>query len=216
MIFLAQILYTKNLLKIYEDIFNNLLQTYSNNWDINDIYNKIAEIVPIGCQIPLPNVVILEPGKSPNCNKNVHDACDMYFNDVGLLNSNYLDIACDEAIFRRLITYREKKDNVRLILGQWHTSKDMCNALITIFSGYGIFNLAANLGIRYLDKLEKVVDYQATCHVLELVWIAIGIAISKYLHSKNKKMEDIENENNNVLKVWYKYFCWAGYWFGHK
>jgi len=45
----------------------------------------------------------------------------------------------------------------------------MCSALITIFSGYGIFNLAANLGVRYLDKLEKVVDYSATCRVLELI-----------------------------------------------
>ena len=26
----------------------------------------------------------------------------------------------------------------------------------------------------------------------------------------------IEDENNDVLKVWYYYFCWAGYWFGHK
>ncbi|RIA85051.1 hypothetical protein C1645_879557 [Glomus cerebriforme] len=163
--------------------------------------------------IPLPNV-ILEPGKSPNCDENIHDACNIYFNDVRLSNSNYLDIVCDEAIFRRLITYCEKKDNIRLILGQWHTSKDMCSALITIFSGYGIFILAANLGICYLDKLEKV-DYQATCHILELIWIAIGITISKYLHSKNKKMEDIKNLNNNVLKAWYK-ICWAGYWFGHK
>ncbi len=35
----------------------------------------------------------------------------------------------------------------------------MCNALITIFSEYDIFNLAANLGVCYLDKLKKVVDY---------------------------------------------------------
>jgi len=63
-------------------------------------------------------------------------------------------------------------------LDQWHTSKDMCNTLITIFSEYGIFNLTANLGICFLDKLEKVVNYQATCHVLELIWIAVEIAIT--------------------------------------
>ncbi len=93
----------------------------------------------------------------------------MYYEDIGLSNSNHLDIVCDEAIFRRLISYQEKKDNVRLFLGQWHTSKEMCNVLITIFSGYRIFNLAASLGVRYLDKLEKVVDYLATCRVLELI-----------------------------------------------
>jgi hypothetical protein len=33
----------------------------------------------------------------------------MYFNDIRVLNSSNLDIACDEAIFRRLILYYEKK-----------------------------------------------------------------------------------------------------------
>ena len=45
----------------------------------------------------------------------------------------------------------------------------MYNTLITIFSEYGIFNLTANLGICFLDKLKKVVDYQATCRILELI-----------------------------------------------
>ncbi len=47
----------------------------------------------------------------------------MYYNDVGITDNNYLDIAYNEAIFWRLIAYQEKKDNVRLLLGQWHTSK---------------------------------------------------------------------------------------------
>ena len=109
MVLFGELQYTKNLLNTYKEIFNDLLQTYFNNWDINDLYNKIAEQIPIGCQVLSPNVVILEPGKSPNCDENVHDACNMYFDDVGLLNSNYLHIACDEAIFRRLISYHEKK-----------------------------------------------------------------------------------------------------------
>ena len=92
----------------------------------------------------------------------------------------------------------------------------MCSALITIFSDYGIFNLAVNLEVHYLDKLEKVVDYLTTCHILELIWIAISIAINKYLYSKNKTINDIKNDENNVIKVLYYYFCWAGYWLGHK
>ncbi len=79
--------------------------------------------------------------------------------------------------------------------------------LITIFFGYRIFNLVVSLRVRYLNKLEKVVDYSATCHVLELIWAAISIVINKYLYKKNKTIEDIENNNNNVLKVWYYYFC---------
>jgi hypothetical protein len=46
-----------------------------NYWNMNDIYNKIAEKVPIRCKVSPPNVVILEPEKSPNCDKNVHNAC---------------------------------------------------------------------------------------------------------------------------------------------
>jgi len=89
--------------------------------------------------------------------------------------------------------YYQQKENIRLLLGQWHTSKDMCSILITIFSGYGIFNLAASL--------EKVVDYSATCHVLELIWAAVGIAINRYLNNKDKIMDDIKNDENDVLKV---------------
>src|SRR5437764_383184 len=50
--------FTNNLLKIYEKIFNNLLQTYSNNWDINNLYDKIAEEVLIGSLLSIlpPNI----------------------------------------------------------------------------------------------------------------------------------------------------------------
>src|SRR5436190_10781609 len=92
----------------------------------------------------------------------------------------------------------------------------MCNALITIFSDYGIFNLAANLGVQYLNKLERVVNYSATFCVLELIWIAISIAIIQYLNSKYMTMKNIENGNNNIIKVWYCYFCWAGYLLEYK
>ncbi len=213
--------FTNNLLSNYEKIFNELLQI-SKDWDTADLYNhRIIKEIQIGCQkIPPPNVVILKPGKNPNYDSNVHDACNMYFQDVGISNSNYLDIACDEAIFRRLISYHENNSTARLFLGQWHTSKDMCSALITIFSGYGIFDFAAKLGVRYLDKLEKVVDYSATFRVLELIWVAVGIAIIQYLKNKNMTMKDIEyyegNDNKKIIKVWYYYFCWTGYLIGHK
>ncbi|GES95214.1 hypothetical protein GLOIN_2v1768552 [Rhizophagus clarus] len=36
--------------------------------------------------------------------------------------------------------------------------------------GYDIFNMAGILGIQYLDKLEKSVDFRATSKVLELIW----------------------------------------------
>jgi len=87
----------------------------------------------------------------------------MYFDDLEIASNEHLYIACDELMFCRLIPLKEVNETVILLLGQWHTSKAICSALITIFSGYGIFNLAASLGVKYLDKLEKVADYQAIC-----------------------------------------------------
>jgi len=162
-------IFTNNLIRNYEKDLLEFLETRSMNWDADDFLEQVACKVQIGCQVPPPNIVILRPGNNPNCDANVHEACEMYFDDVGIENSGYLDVACDEAIFRRLIPYQDNHNEVRIFLGQWHTSKDMCSALITIFSGYGIFNLAASLGVIYLDKLEKVVDYPATCRVLELI-----------------------------------------------
>src|ERR1700722_6321201 len=59
--------------------FNDLLLTYLNDWDVNNLYDKIAEEVPIGCLVPPPNIVILEPGDNSNYNENVHNACDIYY-----------------------------------------------------------------------------------------------------------------------------------------
>ncbi|CAG8700915.1 11946_t:CDS:1, partial [Ambispora gerdemannii] len=45
-------------------------------------------------------------GPAPNSNTNVHNACKQYFDDVGLTNG-FLDVACDGAIFQRLISLCE-------------------------------------------------------------------------------------------------------------
>src|SRR6266511_3720968 len=48
----------------------------------------------------------------------------MYFNDVAPKNGDNknIDVACDEAIFRHI---RNKKPEIRLMLGAWHTSKEI-------------------------------------------------------------------------------------------
>ena len=77
----------------------------------------------------------------------------------------------------------------------------MCNILITAFSGYGLFKLAKVLGVQFLDKLEKVADYRATFRVLELIWVAVGIAINIYITENNININDIMLSNNNIIKV---------------
>ena len=141
---------------MYENILNIMLKTRINEFDIEDIRSEIIKQIPINYNTSLPNIMILESSDTPNCNEN---ACEIYHNDLPRSSDSYLYIACDQAIFERLISYKEIHKDTRLLLGQWHTSKDMCSTLITIFSEYRIFNLAATLSVRYLDKLEYIIDY---------------------------------------------------------
>src|SRR6185295_4363163 len=141
---------------------------------------------------------------------NVHSACDMYLDDFGASVHGTLDLACDQALYQRLNKYSNPNQKLNCILGAWHTNKSMCNTLITAFSGYGIFGMARCLGARYLDKLEKVVDYRSTFRVLELIWAAVGIAICFYKNENNVSNDDILAGNNNILKVWLHYYKWAG------
>ena len=60
----------------------------------------------------------------------------------------------------------------------------------------------------FLETLEKNIDYRATSCVLELIWAAVGIW--------NMTVSDILNENNHVLRVWFLYYCYFGYWKCHQ
>ncbi len=67
-----------------------------------------------------PNVIILKPDDNSNCNMNVHNACDIYYGNVGIVNTGYLNIVYDEAIFYQLISYKDDNidKNVKPLLGQ--------------------------------------------------------------------------------------------------
>src|SRR2546421_12247283 len=75
----------------------------------------------------------------------------------------------------------------------------MLGALIKIFSGYGIFDVAAALGVQYLNKLNKVVDYWVTSHVIELIWGAVGMVLCQHVKSHGGEMHDILTGDNQVL-----------------
>ncbi len=95
-----------------------------------------------------------------------------------------MDIVANKAIFCWLIKCQKKWPNIRPLLGQWYTSKDFCSVLIVLFSNYDLLSLASCLGIRFLDKFESVIDYCSTAWVLDLLWIAVGIAINIYITEK--------------------------------
>ncbi|GBB98812.1 hypothetical protein RclHR1_03330009 [Rhizophagus clarus] len=138
------------------------------------------EIYNIGNLLPPANVVILKASGNPNNNDDIAKACDQYFIDLNINNDKN------------------------------HTNKDMCSVLLVIYSSYGIYNLAALLGVKFLNKLEQVVDYRSTYRVLDLIWRAVGCALNIYAKKNGLYFKNIMNEKNNLLKVWYLFFEWAG------
>ncbi|PKK57698.1 hypothetical protein RhiirC2_797577, partial [Rhizophagus irregularis] len=110
-------------------------------------------------------------------------------------NFNAETIKPDEAIFRRLIKCKEKWPHIRPLLGQWHTSKDFCSVLIVLFSSYGLLSLASRLGVRFLDKFESAVDFRSTARVLDLIWVAVGVAINIYITEKGILFSEIMNNS---------------------
>ena len=128
----------------------------------------------------------------------------MYKNDFSMEDHSFLNIVADEAIYYRLIKCQNKWSKIRPILGQWHTSKDFCSVLIVLFSSYGLLSLASRLGVRFLDKFEIAVDYRSTAWVLDLIWVAVGIAISIYINNKGMTTSEIidgDNSKNICFKV---------------
>ena len=222
---------TQELSREYHDLFgrSSLIQQWDEKIDTifrqmskidkfspEDLDAQIRKEIISAAPVPPPNVVILEAGDAPSRNEPVHHAVDMYLDDFGYTEDGVLSLVCDEAIYHRMKTYSNSEQTVHCILGQWHTNKAMCSALIAGFSGYGLFGLAAELGVRFLDKLEQIADYRATFRVLELLWIAVGIAIHQYAEENSIAVSSIPAQNNDLLKVWYYYYQWAGYLKLHK
>ncbi|CAG8777011.1 12824_t:CDS:1 [Cetraspora pellucida] len=98
---------TSNLLMLYKTVLNTTLEKNKNELEIEDVHLEIIKQISLGCYI-LVNVIILELGDSPNCDINVHNSYEMYHKDLSIGNDDHLYIACDQAIFGRLIFYKEK------------------------------------------------------------------------------------------------------------
>ncbi|CAG8758329.1 15035_t:CDS:1, partial [Gigaspora rosea] len=102
---------TDDLLKKYEIILNKMLENYI-DFEIEDVHFEISKQVPLGYNISLPNVVILKPNNPPNCNDNVHAVYKMYHEDLLQSCDKCLYIACNQAIFGSLISYKETHNDI--------------------------------------------------------------------------------------------------------
>ncbi|RIB25795.1 hypothetical protein C2G38_2165146 [Gigaspora rosea] len=113
-------------------------------FNIEHINEAIKANIDSTLFVDSPNVVILKPGKAPSKDEHVHKAVDMFLEDFGYTEDGVLNLVCDEAICRHMKSYKS----------------------------YGLFGLATQLSVKFLDKLEQFVDYRATFRVLELLWTA--------------------------------------------
>ncbi|CAG8677606.1 333_t:CDS:1, partial [Ambispora gerdemannii] len=59
-----------------------MLETRINDFGMEDVHSEITKQVPVVRNTLPTNVVILKPGDPPNCNENVHAACEMYHGDL--------------------------------------------------------------------------------------------------------------------------------------
>ncbi|CAJ0851417.1 2942_t:CDS:2, partial [Entrophospora sp. SA101] len=203
--------------EIKNNTFSELLKIHGRDLDVLHIHDEITHhyLQKSSTLLEPPNVVILKAGPEPNSDKNVFATCDLFeedllSNDTEVKNGydKRLDIVADEAIFRRLVRYKKGHPKVFPMLGQFHTNKEMLAVLISAFSGYGIFNIAAKLGSRFLDKLDDVADYRATCRTIELLWVATGIAINlskKVVNSRKESLwlliDDLYNIFNGTIPL---------------
>ncbi|PKC57836.1 hypothetical protein RhiirA1_471868 [Rhizophagus irregularis] len=217
----------ENTLTIFQQIICKLLNlkkineefTYNTNFNAETIKHEILNKLDYGSCGESPNIVILEPGSNPNSDEEIFHVAEMYKKDFAMESDSFLDIVADEAIFRRLIKCREKWPYIRPLLGQWHTSKDFCSVLLVLFSSYRLLSLASHLGVRFLDKFESAIDYRSTARVLDLIWVAVGVAINIYVNKKEILFSEIMNDEKNkhiCLKIWYLYYKWAGIWKAHR
>ena len=210
-------------LDLFKVVFQQFLQCeyidgslyFFNNFDDSNIHQKILSYISKGCtNIPPPNIIILEAGEKPNDDEGIYESCEMYLEDIDLTpilvynNEGYLEfqtclnISADESIFRWIVNYKTiANPHTRILLGPWHLNKDMCGVLINIFSGYGIFNLAAALDAKYLTNFQKCVDYRATSRTLDLIWIIVGIALHLYMAINLITIKDILKSKNEIVKV---------------
>ncbi|PKY61769.1 hypothetical protein RhiirA4_523616 [Rhizophagus irregularis] len=67
--------------------------------------------------------------------------------------------------------------------------------------------------------IRPLLDYRSTARVLDLIWVAVGVAINIYVNKKEILFSEIMNDEKNkhiCLKIWYLYYKWAGIWKAHR
>ncbi len=105
----------------FNKIFKNLLifqfneerkLKYNKNFDFKVVDLEILKQIDFGCKLSSLNVIILKLNESLNNNKEILQAIEMYKKDFSLSKDDFLNICANEVIFRKLIKYYNKLENI--------------------------------------------------------------------------------------------------------
>src|SRR6185437_3023245 len=88
--------YSKAWLGKVNNVIRNLITSKQHTLDddkmagINpdDVHMELLKDITIGCKVPKPNIIILEPGEAPNSNENIEKVCFTYFDDLNITNED--------------------------------------------------------------------------------------------------------------------------------
>ena len=74
------------------DVIKDFITSKQHTFDVDNladidpdvIHMELLKGITIGCKVPKPNVIILEPGNATNSNDNIEEVCLEYFKDLGI------------------------------------------------------------------------------------------------------------------------------------
>ena len=91
--------------------------------------------------------------------------------------------------------------------GPFHLNWGIQRALTTTLSGFGLYQLAVELGVTHLSKLEACTEFRATSVVLINVLIVIEIALQRTAPTNQKDdVRAVFELMRNLLVGWYAHF----------
>ncbi|CAG8499543.1 17895_t:CDS:2 [Racocetra fulgida] len=202
-----------------EKIFHSFVEDKWLNYDAIDIRSEFKKSIPIGCNLPQPNVVILAPGDNLCNNMNVHEAINMYFDDVvKYVKQNigkYLGTIDD--LKERVSSVQSKRARMNLLLSEfvealWKLTIELLEAFSSpeptthpLFSNIsqnydeGFYRLFAcyNIGIErlyniYRQEIEKTVERDTAGRR------ARNVIIETVAQQKQRELEKKQSEKKRM------------------
>ncbi|CAG8687790.1 470_t:CDS:2, partial [Ambispora gerdemannii] len=98
----------------YETILNTMLETRINDFGMEDVHSEITKQVPVVHNTLPTNIVILKPGDSPNCNENIHTACEMYRDDLSRGDRLYIS-----TVMLKIKAAQSERDHLSMLLVEY-------------------------------------------------------------------------------------------------